>query len=406
MKTTKTKLNNNQNRGFTIVELLVVIIIIGVLSTIVFVSFRGITARANETVVISDLANAKKQLALYHAEHGQYPTAMVNNCPTEPIADSTYCIKSSSGTAFTYTPAGGTSYSLKADKDTLAYQVSPDSSPIVASATPATPTNCPTGFVLVPGSATYGTSNFCVMKYEAKNAGSNVPVSTPTGAPWVNISQTDAMTYSPNTAGCTSCHLISEAEWMTLAQNVMGVNSNWSGGTVGKGFIYQGHVNNNPDSALEADASGANGTAGITLTGSTAGTNTKRTLTLSNGNVIWDMSGNVTEWTAGQVSSAIQPGVAGNVYTSWLEYPAVTTAGSLLVNVTPAGTGISGAGSWNSTNGIGQLLSNPADTTLRGFRRGGAWSNPTSAGVLCLHLSIAPSNASASIGFRVAAPAF
>ena len=395
---------NSSTSGFTIVELLVVIIIIGVLSTIVFVSFRGITARANETVVISDLANAKKQLALYHAEHGQYPTAMVNNCPTEPIADNNYCIKPSSGTAFTYFPADGTSYSLKGDKGTLSYQVTNDSSPTVAS---ASPTNCPTGFILVPGSATYGTSNFCVMKYEAKNAGSNVPVSTPTGAPWVSISQTDAMAYSPNTVSCTSCHLISEAEWMTLAQNVMGVNGNWSGGTVGNGFIYQGHINNNPSGALVADASDANGAAGITLTGSAAGTNTKRTLTLSNGNVIWDMSGNVTEWTSGQVSSAIQPGVVGNAYSAWLEYPAVTTAGSLPVNVTPAGTGISGAGSWTSTNGIGQLLSNPADAALHGFFRGGNWANISSAGVLSLSLSYVPlGNMSAYLGFRVAAPAF
>ncbi|PIZ61807.1 hypothetical protein COY17_03550, partial [Candidatus Saccharibacteria bacterium CG_4_10_14_0_2_um_filter_52_9] len=51
--------------------------------------------------------------------------------------------------------------------------------------------SCPTGYVPVPGNPKFGTSDFCVMKYNASNDGSGNAVST--GAvPYVNISQRTA----------------------------------------------------------------------------------------------------------------------------------------------------------------------------------------------------------------------
>lgn len=419
----------NSSYAFTIVELLIVIVIIGILTAITIVSYTGITKRATEATFISDLTTAKKQFALYYVDHGVYPTGLINNCPTNAAvipADTNYCLKSSSGNIFAVT-GSGSSYALTATKGTTIYSVTNDSSPIAGN---GGPTNCPTGFVLVPGSATYGTSNFCVMKYEAKaddngdgvgdttyTTGSNTwpadtypisasrkLVSTPGGYPVANISQTTAITAAASfTKDCTGCHLISEAEWMTIAQNVLGVGNNWSNGTVGSGFIYSGHNDYTPGNVLVAvvnDDDGYNGT------GQANGSNQRRTLALSNGNVIWDLAGNTYDWSAGQVSSAIQPGVVGNTYTSWLEWPAVTNPGSLPVNVTPASTGISGASSWNSSNGVGKIVSNPADTSSRGFLRGGYLNNSGSTGLLSLDLSLAPSGTSPFIGLRVAAPAF
>jgi general secretion pathway protein G len=47
LKTNKSKPKTNQ-LGFTIVELLVVIVVIGILAAITIVSYTGITAKANE----------------------------------------------------------------------------------------------------------------------------------------------------------------------------------------------------------------------------------------------------------------------------------------------------------------------------------------------------------------------
>ena len=52
------------SRGFTIVELLVVIVVIGILAAISVVSYTGIANRANQAVINSDLTNAAKKLEM------------------------------------------------------------------------------------------------------------------------------------------------------------------------------------------------------------------------------------------------------------------------------------------------------------------------------------------------------
>jgi len=51
--------------GFTIVELLVVIVVIGILATITIVSFNGINQKAIVASLQSDLSNAATTLKLY-----------------------------------------------------------------------------------------------------------------------------------------------------------------------------------------------------------------------------------------------------------------------------------------------------------------------------------------------------
>ncbi len=60
-------------RGFTIVELLIVVVVIGILAAIVTVAYTGITATAHESAVKSDLANTAKKLELFKINNGSYP---------------------------------------------------------------------------------------------------------------------------------------------------------------------------------------------------------------------------------------------------------------------------------------------------------------------------------------------
>jgi len=375
--------------AFTIVELLVVIVIIGILAAITIVSYTGITQKANTATLQSDLTNANKLLAIYNTTNSSYPTA--NVCPNPGSTE--ICLKQSSDVTLTYKLISQTMspyYSITATKAGITYGTNESSTPVAL----AQPTDCPSGFIPVPGSATYGQAGFCVMKYEAKNDGSNKAVSTAAGLPWVIINQTNAVTTA--TAACDGCHLISEAEWMTLAQNVLSVPSNWSGGAVGTGYIYSGHNDNAPASALAADSNDNNGYSGETNTSG----NQRRTLTLTNGQVIWDLAGNVWEWTAETVTSG-QPGVSGTGF-NWHEWMSVTAKGTLAISPFPGSTGLSGASTWNSAQGIGQIYSNSDDMGLRVFVRSGGWFSGAVDGVLALGLDRAPSSTDVYIGFRVA----
>jgi prepilin-type N-terminal cleavage/methylation domain-containing protein len=59
--------------GFTIVELLVVIIVIGILSAIVVVAYNGVQKNAQNTALLSGMDALEKGLKLYAAEQGAYP---------------------------------------------------------------------------------------------------------------------------------------------------------------------------------------------------------------------------------------------------------------------------------------------------------------------------------------------
>jgi len=383
--------------GFTIVELLIVIVIIGILAAITIVSYTGITQKANISALQSDLAGAKKQITMYYTEHGVYPTGLQSgtNCltgTTNPSPDTAYCLKA----GLTYTSTGSTTspfYSISATKPGITYAVNDASSPVDM----AEPTTCPTGFIKVPGSPTYGTAGFCVMKYEAKQVGATTtPISTAAGLPWTTISQTTAIANSPNVAGCTDCHLITENEWLTIAQNVLSVSSNWSSGVVGTGYIFSGHNDNVPAAALAV----SDATNGYSDTGNTIGSNQNRSLKLTNNETIWDFAGNVWEWTDGQTTGG-QPGNTGNSYASWIDWPSVAVKGTITPNPSPSIMGITGSGGWTIANGVGALLSKTDETGLRGFLRGGTWGHGGYAGVLALDLYYAPSYAYSGIGFRV-----
>ena len=63
------------NKGFTIIELLIVIVIIGILVAITAVSYTGITNGANTATAQSNASAVKKKATACQAKSGTWPTA-------------------------------------------------------------------------------------------------------------------------------------------------------------------------------------------------------------------------------------------------------------------------------------------------------------------------------------------
>jgi len=62
-------------KGFTLVELLVVMAILGVLVTVTLGSFRSSQARGRDAQRKSDLKQISSALELYYSDYGKYPDA-------------------------------------------------------------------------------------------------------------------------------------------------------------------------------------------------------------------------------------------------------------------------------------------------------------------------------------------
>lgn len=64
---------NNLKRGFTIVELLIVVVVIAILAAITLVSYNGISSRAENSAALTEFNHVKKAVAIYRAENGEFP---------------------------------------------------------------------------------------------------------------------------------------------------------------------------------------------------------------------------------------------------------------------------------------------------------------------------------------------
>lgn len=248
---------------------------------------------------------------------------------------------------------------------------------------------CPDNYIFVPALAGYTTLDFCVAKYEMKNDGYGMPTSVAAGLPWVSIDRPTAR------AKCKALgvgfDMISNSQWQSIARNIAGVASNWSGGAVGgAGELNRGHSDDSPSNAIAAstdDTSGNCANTGETCS-STVWDTQRRTHTLSNGNVIWDLAGNVVEW----VTNDSDVSNGANAYISTL------SDGLLRQTRFGAATGTICTTSGSSPYcGMGQ---GTFAATNGGVHRGGEWSSGIPTGIFAVSLSTSISFGSASKGFR------
>lgn len=245
------------------------------------------------------------------------------------------------------------------------------------------PINCPVGYIPVPPLAPYSPHEFCVSKYEMKNVG-GVATSQAALGPWVNISRTTAITRCQSLG--SGYHLISNAQWQTIARNIEAVPSNWSGGSVGSGVLNRGHTDNSPASALAANSNDQIACSG---TGQTCDASTwnlqRRTHNLTNGKVIWDFAGNTWSWTRDNLADlGLSPGIA----IGWNECSSLSSTNQEVF--------CSSVGTRNSAQEIGRVKGGSAGGVLRG----GRWADTTNAGIFSVALDVAPTITYEGFGFR------
>jgi prepilin-type N-terminal cleavage/methylation domain-containing protein len=376
-------------RGFTIVELLIVIVVIGILAAITIVAYNGIKARADDASMQSEASQASKKILAYKA----------TNSDTLPADTTTAGITAGSGHDLFYrvTP-DGKNFCLAVNMSgdlTRAFSVASTNN---ASGTSTKKGTCQ-GYILVPANLALGTANdFWVMKYEAKNV-SGIAISQAATTPWATISQTDAIARSQQ--ACDGCHLMSEAERMTLVANVLAVSSNWTGGAVGVGLMLRGNLN-----TTDAASCGS----GVALDGSTSGTNclvssrNKRMLTLSNGEEAWDLAGNVWEWSPLTFPGNQQPGIPAEPNYSWKDW----SHGSMQWGAFPASSRPSAisptVAAWTMSQGVGSLFSylSSTDPATHAIVRGGSYIEGANGGVLAVTTDPTLTDNSSLTGFRVA----
>lgn len=481
------RISTSLKSGFTLIELLIVVGIVSILSTAVITAINPaeLLRQARDATRLSDIDALHKALSVVRFDGlslGNPNTIYVgipdttSTCanlglPTLPSGWSYSCapaatFKKVDGTgwipvnftlASTGSPLGtlpadpsnstssalfyvyatnGASFTVKAEAVESIKQLAktPSGFTITNGTAFNLPYVFPTNWVKVPGNSTFGTSDFFVMKYEAKCiqgstntpmawdlgslhtytsgcVGANYSASAPDGAPIANVYHDTAKTYCTN----IGAHLITNDEWMTIARNAEQVGSNWTGGSVGNGSLYVGHSDVNPPYMLDADTGGdSNGYYGeISPT-----PNLRRTLTLSNGSIIWDVAGNVQEHVqrstnnVGDVTTlTLMPTCSnGTAGWEWCEYGNSTLPyiSAWTSDVAQAKVGSSNT-SWNSTQGVGQVRTYGAGGSANNaniFIRGGlmGWG-PAAGGIYSLYLygaTISGSDWGYDLGFRCA----
>lgn len=238
--------------------------------------------------------------------------------------------------------------------------------------------SCPAGYIAVPGDRVFLTTNFCVMKFEAKDGED----SHLTGKLWLKINQSDAKSQCKSIG--KGYHLITNPEWMTIATNIAAQSDNWSGGAVGSGELNRGLSGN------EVAPSSPKG-PGWTID--------RRTHTLSNGEVIWDLAGNAWEWVDYiNLDNKIGAG------SSWLDISTRVSGTSKmpLKFLRPSSSTHSfWRDSWGEKQGMGNYF--PGENGSGGaLLRGGSVGFGPTAGVFAATLGVVPSLANRDTGFRCA----
>lgn len=106
------KYNKLQNKGFSLIELMVSIAIVAILTALIIVNIASSRAKARDAKRISDIAQIQLALEQYFTKNGQYPnvdqynniifTSYISVKPKDPLTNST--------ADYVYAPDSGNNY--------------------------------------------------------------------------------------------------------------------------------------------------------------------------------------------------------------------------------------------------------------------------------------------------------
>jgi len=116
----------NRKSGFTIVELLIVIVVIGILALLVITTYAGIQAKARDSKRSSDVKSLQTQIEAFFSQQGYYPSradmnnagwrttnmpSLDHNAIKDPKSTTAQCdITSNSSSCFAASPTTGQHY--------------------------------------------------------------------------------------------------------------------------------------------------------------------------------------------------------------------------------------------------------------------------------------------------------
>jgi hypothetical protein len=305
----------------------------------------------------------------------------------------------------------------------------------------ATTTDCPEGYIAVPG------ESFCVMRFEAQKGPDNLPVSTAGVFPWNFQSPTGAKTACEDLG--RGYHLMTSEEWMAVANNILSTPLNDLSLEPGVQLAVGNSASQKRPQAAPANIittasctlseglesvqnkscvlrgnipySGTAGSWSVPYVSGQPNRSLSRALSLSNGELIWDLTGNLWEWMAdsfifedktgtGETFEIDSDSLTGNgihasfpiTKTRWIEHSEVATYGKLAGSQPPDT-------SLTSANGIGKISLNPGwswddaseyTTPFKAVGRGGAWANNENSGIYSVNLALGPSYSRNYTGFR------
>ena len=118
-------MKKNRKKGFTLIELMVVVIIVGILAAVAVPIFRGQTRRAIASEGEALLGSVRTAELAYYAEHGSYLDVSSGGDANDPLGIDasknkyfkSYSVSGTTATT-TYTDGGGKEYQITMDIET------------------------------------------------------------------------------------------------------------------------------------------------------------------------------------------------------------------------------------------------------------------------------------------------